>query len=131
MKNLWYVQFKALNPPPPPEQGGTNFTPFVLSLQYTKKNLRKKYFPIWMEVSFEALVWLGYFFLQKLEKICIWEFQSWSSGVNTLGLSPLSRYWHQINFKLQCLLNFHKKYIFAKINLFSRELSLQNFDFLS
>ena len=28
------------------------------------------------------------FFLQKLEKMRIWEFQSWSSGVNTLGLRP-------------------------------------------
>jgi hypothetical protein len=28
------------------------------------------------------------FFTQKLEKMCIWEFQSWSSGVKTLGLRP-------------------------------------------
>ncbi len=77
------------------EQGGKHFTPFVLSLQYAKKN-KKKYFPIWMEVSsemsvccllsvvclwwvclqlsFEALVWLGYFFLPKLEKICFENF---------------------------------------------------------
>jgi hypothetical protein len=27
-------------------------------------------------------------FSQKLEKMRIWEFQSWSSGVKTLGLRP-------------------------------------------
>jgi hypothetical protein len=26
--------------------------------------------------------------LKKLEKMCIWEFQSWSSGVNNLELRP-------------------------------------------
>jgi len=36
------------------EQGGINFTPFVLSLPYTKKKKKKKKkkkFPIWMGVS--------------------------------------------------------------------------------
>ncbi len=33
------------------EQGGINFTPLVLSLQYVKKKKKKKKNPIWMGVS--------------------------------------------------------------------------------
>ncbi len=76
------------------EQGGINFTPFVLSLPYAKKNLKLK-FPIWMGVSSKMSVCLLYvclsvvcdefvpnyllnrlsdwakIFSQKLEKMCI------------------------------------------------------------
>ncbi len=77
------------------EQVGINFTPFVLSLPYAKKKKKIKISHMdggqlknvcllsvvcllsWVrpQLSFKPLVWLGkIFFLQKLEKLCIWEF---------------------------------------------------------
>jgi hypothetical protein len=70
------------------EQGGINFTPLVLSLPCTKKNslmdggqLKNVCLSVVCRLSvgcsqlfFEPLVWLGEFFLQKLEKMCMWKF---------------------------------------------------------
>jgi hypothetical protein len=53
------------------EQGGINFTPFVLSLPYAKKKKKKKFklkFPIWMGVSSEMSVCL--LFVVCLSVVC-------------------------------------------------------------
>ncbi len=75
------------------KQGGINFTPFLLSLQYTKN--KKLKFPLWMGVMSSVCLSVGpvhliriNFFLQKLEKMCLWIFKCWSSGITPLALSP-------------------------------------------
>jgi hypothetical protein len=73
--------------------------------------------------------WAKTFFTKTREnvylRILILKFRGQPPGLRSLG-----RFWCQINFGLQFLSNCHKKYIFAKINLFCRVLPQRNFDFL-
>ncbi len=140
------------------KQGGINFTPYVLSLPYAKKKKKKIKIShmdggsskmsvcclsvclsvVCLSVCHEFIPnyllhrWSDrakFFFTKTRENVYL-RILILKLKVKTLGLRPQGRFWCQINFGLQFLSNRHKKYIFAKINLFSRALSRRNFDFL-